>query len=171
MSEEVDKNLNKIESMNGWFSQNFTIFNIDDYLEHKDFLIYSGDSRGIRRCVINSFPPLKYPRAEDLFIFFRAMLIGASCYVRTPLVKRRHHDNNVSSNFVDAIAINNSNKQLNEDLTYALEQGYLPFIIEDKIRDKISNIKMRDQLYNTKPTFSLRTFIFRCFRKYLGLTR
>lgn len=171
MSEEVDQNLRPIDSLNSFFTNNFTIYNLDDYLEHKDFLIYSGDSRAIKRTVIDSFPKLKYPRAEDLFIFFRSLLLGANCYIRTPLVKRRHHDNNVSSSFATTAIIKKTNMQLHEDLTYALKNNYISENMEKKAREKIEHIKECDILYNTKPTYSFKTFVFRCLRKILKLTK
>lgn len=97
-SQQVDVNLNPIEYGPGNLCPGtYSIYTLEDYLNFKDFIIFSGDSRALRRSVIDSFPPIKYASAEDITLFVRSLLIGSICYIREPLVLRRIHGSNVST--------------------------------------------------------------------------
>lgn len=130
-------------------SDNYTsILTLSDYIRY-DFFIFSDDSRAFRRNVIDSFPKLKYPFAEDIFLFLRCLYIGPIGYVRQPLVKYRQHSSsqmglNRSRKKVTskdrAEFKNKSERQIWEDLDYALEEGYISYEDEEDIRNKIRKL-------------------------------
>ena len=167
-SVEVDEDMKEIYADEEW-DNSFSIFNINDYIEHRDFLIYSGDSRGIRRNVINSFPPLKYPRAEDIHLFIRSMLIGSGCYLRIPLVKRRNHRNNASK--VRSQKYDLFKMQEFEDIKYAREKGYITCRTEKAMYDKVLHVKEVMELYWNPATSNLKTLFYRALSRLFDVRK
>jgi len=66
-----------------------TIVTLEDYVYFDNFILFPGDSRVIRRNVLDVFPPLSHVEAEDIALFFRSILLGSVGYIRQPLVKYR----------------------------------------------------------------------------------
>ncbi|MBP3818131.1 MAG: glycosyltransferase [Butyrivibrio sp.] len=170
MSEEVDDKLKPLYPEKK-YSNNFSLFTKEDYIMFRDFSIYSGDSRGLRRTVIESFPPLRYPEAEDIFLFIRALLIGDGIFIRTPLVKRRHHQKNASMAPFSKKIYNGHKLQVESDLKYALEKAYIDKDLYTKFLDK--NIYLLDfyKLYCVPVYSSLKAFIYRVLRKLFGVIK
>lgn len=161
-------------------SGTYSIFTLADYC-HLNLLIFSGDSRVLRREVINKFPPLRYSFSEDIFLFIRSLYLGEIAFIREPLSLYRQHDSSIMGqhrssqnkrrkvskeelkHFYDTTA-----RQLREDLKYALKKGYIDTIyfsyIENKIEWVIEILKPQD------PSLQYNSFILRCFRKTRKIT-
>ena len=131
-SEECDANLQpKVNT----FRENITpnhdsIMTLEDYVYFSDFILFPGDSRVLRRSVLDTFPPLKYTKAEDMALFFRSILIGSVGYIRQPLVKYRIYGGNVTcKKEVDVEVVSqdrlNMYKQFKEDVNIAVQKGYI----------------------------------------------
>lgn len=130
-----------------------SIFTITDYIKY-NFYMFSGDSRVLRRSVVTAFPPLKYSYSEDVFLFLRSLYIGSIAYLREPLVLYRQHSESImgknrlkvkiSKNDIKRFELT-TQKQINEDLHYALEKGYISekdiYHIRCKIQDVINWLK------------------------------
>lgn len=169
-SEEVDIDLRPIEKYEDEWDNSYSIYNKNDYFEFNDFFIYSGDSRGLRRTVIDSFPPLKYPRAEDIYLFVRSVILGSGCYIRMPLVLRRHHEANASAAKTTKEIISNGNLQFEADVNYAYEKGFISETEKQKFMKKIFFYKKYQKTYFLDPKKNIRTFVYLCLRKLFGVT-
>lgn len=103
-----------------------SIITLEDYVLY-DYFIFSGDSRVIRRKVIESFPKLRYPAAEDIYIFIRSLYVGSVAYIRQPLVLYRQHKNNVSklTHISKEVFEQTVQRQILEDLDYAVTHHFL----------------------------------------------
>ena len=115
-----------------------SIITLEDYVLY-DYFIFSGDSRVIRRKVIDSFPRLSYPDSEDIYIFLRSLYIGSVAYIRQPLVLYRHYAGNYSRNHTstDTVFSQTVEKQIWEDLDYAIAQGYIQDFQKDCIARRL----------------------------------
>lgn len=157
-SKEVDAQLKPLDNNMEWDSS-YTIYTLNDYIEHRDFIIYSGDSRGIRKDVINKFPPLKYPRAEDIYIFLRSLLLGSACYIRQPLVLRRNHENNASKirnkKYEEFIL------QTTEDIKYAYQNKFITLRKKEMLNKKMAYVKEQFELYWNSPFSGIKPFFYR----------
>lgn len=162
LSAEVDKELNLINKDAEW-NGSISIYNADDYIHYRDFVIYSGDSRGIRRSVIDAFPPLECSASEDIFLFIRSIMIGSGCYIRKPLVKRRNHENNFSRRKVKKQDI--FEKQANIDIEYALHAGYISKSKADKLKNKVHHVREIFELYGGSPYSSVKVLFYRMLSK------
>lgn len=178
LSELIDENGNTIENKsieNVSIGQN-SIICLADYIQYPLF-IYSGDSRVLNRKVIDCFPPLKYPDAEDIFLFVRSLYIGSVAYIRKPLVKYRQHSNSVmyrsrNSRIVSRkrkICYKNAILQLKEDLSFALYKGYITpnhsKIIEKKIKQLVYVLKPRNRtIFHRGIRFTLRKISDICIK-------
>lgn len=147
---QVDMNLNSLNRYIGGtplISNNYSLFSLDDYINFGEWLIFSGDSRVIRRSVIDAFPPLKYSNAEDIFLFIRSMYIGSIAFVRKPLSLYRQHGASVmgqhrrkSEEHIYATEDelenfkNTTEKQIWSDFEYAISHGY----IKEECREMVS---------------------------------
>ena len=160
---EVDEKLQPIDN-NEEFDGSYSIYKIDDYVNFKDFLIKSGDSRGLRRCVIEKFPPLQYPKAEDLYLFIRSFLVGSVCYIRKPLVLRRHHNNNVSSQKSDRNSLERFKKQVDDDIEYAKSKNYITNYVYKQMKQKEKKIYNISMYTFTSIFYSPKVFIYRLVR-------
>ena len=136
----VDKNLNKIPASPGRLLniKNNTILTLEDYVYNCfSFLLFSGDSRVLRRSVIDAFPPLEYVEAEDIYLFIRSLYIGSIAYIRQPLVLYRQHNDSVMNKernktleekkkdreeYEDKKDVR---KQLEADLDWAIKHNYV----------------------------------------------
>lgn len=151
LSEQTDMNLKPTINYEQQCSvHNYSIFTLDDYLSYYDFRIFSGDSRALRREVIDKFPPLSEAHAEDIFLFFRSLLLGSICYIREPMVKRRIHNSNVSLRQATADGIIDFRLQMMRDLAHSLNMGYIPKFLEPRIINKI------DQMYRNLEYWALK---------------
>lgn len=168
-SVEVDENLKEIPVHSKEWDNSFSIYNINDYLEHRNFIIYSGDSRALRRDVVTSFPPLEFAKSEDLSLFVRSLLIGSGCIVREPLVKRRHHGNNASAK--KGVSYEPVRRQMYEDIQYAYNRKYITKLQKEKMEKKADYIKEQFELYWDSSTRSIKTIFYRVLRKIFGVTK
>lgn len=117
----------------------FTILTLNDYLRY-NIGCFSGDSRALRRSVIDSFPPLSYARSEDYFLYLRSLMIGSICYIREPVLLRRLHGNNVSSYIPTREGNKRNFQQFKADIEWAAEKGYISNKAENKLMEKITGI-------------------------------
>ena len=161
---EVDEKLQAINERDE-FDGSYSIYTIDDYISFKDFLIKSGDSRGLRRCVIEKFPPLQYPEAEDLFLFIRSFMIGSVCYIRKPLVLRRHHNNNISSQKSNRTSLEQLEKQIDFDIEFAKSRNFITDYVYKKMKQKGKKIYNIFMYTYTSIFYSPKVFIYRVARK------
>lgn len=125
-----------------------SIFTLRDYVR-SGIMIESGDSRVLRRKVIDSFPPLKWSYSEDIFLFIRGFYVGDVALIHEPLVKYRQHDSSIMGKkrltkqvtkeqcrvFEDTTV-----RQLNDDLGYAIEHHYIQPEQEELVRGKINDV-------------------------------
>lgn len=162
---EVDENLKPLDLDNEVWDNTYSIYNLNDYFSYKDFFLYSGDSRGLRRDVINSFPPLRFPKAEDIYLFIRSILIGSGCIIRTPLVKRRHHASNVSSKYSTNEMIALAEKQFYTDLEHALRNRYINEIQYKLMKRKLTYLIDYERLYWRNPFKNFKSLFYRALRK------
>lgn len=123
---QVDQNLQPISGSNDCLGKGkYTVLTLNDYCSFRDFFIYSGDSRALRKEVIESFPPLTDAKEEDLELFVRSLLIGSIALIHEPLVKRRIDGNNVSKRAMPVERRMTQNRQMKKDINYAFEKGYI----------------------------------------------
>lgn len=71
--------------------------NIYDYCEFADFVLWSGDTRAIRRLLYDFFGPMVKGKDEDSTYFFRGLLMGTVGHSQECLSFRRTHSQQVSS--------------------------------------------------------------------------
>lgn len=102
----------------------FSIFTLNDIIRYKIGCL-SGDSRALRRSVIEAFPKLDYAKTEDYFMYMRSLMIGSICYIREPILLRRLHDNNVSSTIPTRSRNKTNFLQFKQDIEWALSKGYI----------------------------------------------
>lgn len=140
-SEQVDINLEPISGRNDFICEGeSSVFSLDDYFRFKDFVVNSSDSRAFRRSLIDKFPPLSISKEEDLEMFFRSLLIGQVAIMRTPLVKRRVHGQNISKKAHSIDYRNSQKEQMLSDAKYALERGYINQLQYDRSKKKIEEV-------------------------------
>lgn len=146
---KVDENLRTLNSYTAgthWITGGYSLYSLSDYVLFYDWLIFSGDSRVIRRSVVDAFPPLRYPSAEDIFLFIRSLYIGSIALIRKPLVLYRQHcdsvmwqerekeEKNIYATQEDIENFRNTTeKQIWEDFEYAIRNGY----IEEQCREMV----------------------------------
>jgi len=146
-SQRMDENGIDYE-LSGWeqISNNrYSIYTLSDYI---NFPIYclSGDSRVIRRKLIDAFPPLKYSYSEDVFLFVRSFYLGSVLYLNEPLVRYRQHSESImgksraKKNTMSDIYRHKQTTvvQLRTDLEYAIEHNYLNASESESMQWKIN---------------------------------
>ncbi len=136
----------------------FSIFNLDDYL-HLNMGCFSGDSRALRRSVIESFPPISIAPAEDYFLYLRSLMIGSICYIREPVLYRRLHGNNVSAIIPKRERSRKNFNQFLADIEWALTQGYIGSRDATALRKKTK----KESEYNLRKV--LKAIIYKKVRK------
>ena len=94
----------------------YSIYTLADYISY-DFYLFSGDSRVLRRKVIDAFPPLQYTYAEDIYLFVRSFLLGKVAYLREPLVNYRQHQDSIMGK-------SRKKKKTKDDIYRFKETGY-----------------------------------------------
>lgn len=147
-----------------------SIFTLTDYIKF-NFYMFSGDSRVLRRNVINAFPPLKYSYSEDVFLFIRSLYIGSIAYIREPLVLYRQRPESIMGKSRQKTKITKEDiikfklttqKQLKVDLDYAISSEYISkkdiCIVTNKIQELIKWLRPKNK-----------TFVRRCIRKLLNI--
>lgn len=144
-----------------------SIFTLADFVQ-LPFYIFPGDSRVLRRKVIDAFPPLKYPSAEDIFLFVRSLYLGSIAFLRFPYVKYRRHSESVMSKYYAMKYVSKQDKfhygmavmQLKEDLDFAIDQGYIDNFYSVPLKHKIQTLCLFLKPRN-------KTLLFRAIRKAL----
>jgi len=169
-SEECDENL---KPKHNTFRKLMTpgkdsIVTLEDYVYFSDFIIFPGDSRVLRREVISTFPPLKYVSAEDIYLFFRSLLIGSAGYLRQPLVKYRIYGGNVTcqkQNNQDVLKQKREGAklQMEEDIKVALRNHYIEADDVSLIKKKVAYLL--DHLYPLPVVRKRHSLIYRILRK------
>lgn len=169
-SEECDEHL---QPKNNTFRELMTpgrnsIVTLEDYVYFDDFILYPGDSRVLRRNVIDSFPPLKYVSAEDIYLFFRSLLIGSVGYIRQPLVKYRIYGGNITCQKQIDIAVLEQKKasarlQFEDDMKLALQNHYITETDIPLIEQKISYLV--NWLYPTPKAQKKHSYCYKLLRK------
>ena len=124
--------------------------NIYDYLEFKDFVLWSGDARSIRRSLYDTFGPMTKSKDEDSTYFFRGLLLGTVGHSQERLSYRRSHEQQVSnfSNIKkhkseDFISQPILDSQLAKSLGLITSWLYLQIVYKIKCADRI----LADQYY------------------------
>ena len=117
----------------------YSIYNIDDYLR-MNMGCFSGDSRALRKSVIDAFPPISIAPAEDYFLYLRSLMIGAIAYIREPILLRRQHENNVSAMIPRRDRLKRNYEQFVFDINWALEHNYITERIAKKLKKKTKRI-------------------------------
>lgn len=163
---ETDQDLNPLPTDEEW-DGSYSINTINDYIENPTWFIHSSDSRGLRRSVIDAYPPLKYPRAEDLSFFIRALMVGSECYIRKGYVHRRHHDNNSSSAKLTKDVTQKLITQMNEDVDTAHENGYISIKKVYQIKNKFLYILEYMNLYSNNTIYNLKVIFYKALSKVL----
>ncbi len=129
-----------------------SIINIYDYLEFTDFVLWSGDTRAIKRELYDIFGPLQKGKDEDSSYFVRSMLFGGGAvHSQEFLSLRRWHGKNVSD-------FRNIKKHKTEDfvgqplldIQTALRKGLVTPELAAKMQWKIryADRLLADQYYN-----------------------
>lgn len=86
-----------IKKRNQEIVSNISSINIYDYFEFANFILWSGDTRSIRRSLYDTFGPLIKGKDEDSSYFFRGLLLGCIGHSQECFSLRRHHDLQVSN--------------------------------------------------------------------------
>ena len=134
-------------------NRSVSCFNINDYLEFQDFIIFSGDSRAFKREVYDFFGPIKYGKDEDSTFFIRCLIYGNICYARESQVLRRWHGMNVSDiNNIKRIDFDDITKQPYIDIELALNKNIISLDEAKNLHYKIRNMYriFLDQYYSKK---------------------
>lgn len=142
-----------------------SINTINDYISNGSWFIHSSDSRGIRRNVIDSFPPLKYPFAEDLSFFLRALLVGSECYINEGYVYRRHHECNTSSRKWEKETIDKLKQQMQEDVNYAIDRKYISEAKAKDVKNKYLYSLKYWSIYSPSEINPVRSLFYRFLSK------
>lgn len=77
--------------------QSISSINIYDYFEFKDFVLWGGDARAIRRTLYDTFGPMTKSKDEDSTYFFRGLLLGTVGHSQERISFRRLHEQQVSN--------------------------------------------------------------------------
>lgn len=144
-------------------NRSVSCFNINDYLEFQDFLIFSGDSRAIKREVFDFFGSIQYGKDEDSTYFIRSLIYGNICYARESQVLRRWHGMNASDfNNIKRINFDDIAKQPFLDIDLALSKSVLSKEEAENLRRKIKSIYriLLDQYYCKKSKWYKFLFIY-----------
>lgn len=138
---QVDKNLKPLDQ-NQYASEGmYTILTLDDYVHvGSEFWLYSGDSRAIRRSLVEKFPKLQCCNNEDLPTFVRALILGPTALIRKPFVLRRIDGNNTSLVLRFKQEGKGLAKQLYQDVAFALNRQYITTEVAMLLYKKVDNI-------------------------------
>lgn len=161
---ETDSNLKPFITEEEW-DNSYSINTVNDYIDNKTWFIHSSDSRGLRRNVIETFPPLKYPKAEDMSFFIRALIVGSECYIRKGYVYRRHHDFNSSSASFTKDISTKLLKQMNEDVDLALEKKLITQKKANDIKAKFNFAMKYMSTYGRNSRIDITSFFYRFLSK------
>ena len=161
---ETDSELKPLETNDEW-DGTFSINTVNDYIENKTWFIHSSDSRGLRRSAIDAFPPLKYPKAEDMSFFIRALMVGSECYIRKGYVYRRHHSFNASSAKWTKDISERLIKQMNEDVDLALEKKLITQKKANDIKTKFNFAMKYMSTYSRNSRIDITSFFYRFLSK------
>ena len=97
LSIPCDSNLQPLKALSTLCTVNsISSINIYDYLEFTDFVIWSGDTRSIRRSLYDIFGDLTKSKDEDSAYFLRGLLLGSVGHSQEAMSLRRTHELQVS---------------------------------------------------------------------------
>lgn len=132
---------------------NYSLLTLSEYLNYqfREFYLFPGATRMRRRKLLESFPPLGTAPDEDIYWFIRSLYMGTIAFIHIPLLKYRRHENNITTlrekkggdnkvykkRFLLKAA---SEKQLYDDLDYAVKKCYIDVEHREIMADKISRI-------------------------------
>lgn len=157
----------------------YSIYTLADYVSY-DFYMFSGDSRVLRRKVIESFPKLQFSYSEDTFLFVRSLLLGNVIYLREPLVYYRQRQNSImwkSRNTKKTKEDINrfdetSYKQLKADFDFAVKNNYITptemSFVECKIEQLASWLRPKRKTIWWRGVHRLSKYSYTLFNKILS---
>jgi glycosyltransferase involved in cell wall biosynthesis len=143
-----------------------SVYTMWDYVG-LSLMMSAGDSRVIRRKVLDSFPPLQWSYAEDVFLYIRSFYVGDVALIHEPLVQYRQHDSSIMGKQKKRKRItradydkyrNTDEKQIRADLDYAITKGYVALNQVEVVTTKIESV-----IEWLRP--KKRTFIHKSIRK------
>lgn len=167
-SKETDSNLDVINKDGEW-DNTFSINTLADYVENQNWFIHSSDSRALRRNVIEAFEPLKYPKAEDMSFFLRALMVGSECYIRTPFVMHRHHETNASHERWTQEMKNLLERQMCEDVECAVRSQLISGKMAEKVKKKFNYSLLYLTTYGPTAFKSFSSFFYSVLSRVLDV--
>lgn len=131
-------------------TNSMSVINIHDYIEFSDFVLWSGDTRSIKRTLYDEFGPLIKAKDEDSSYFFRGLLLGSAGHSQEQLSLRRNHDLQVSkfSNIKKYVSANFVDQPLS-DINTALQKRLISDRTAFQMRCKVlcADRILADQYY------------------------
>lgn len=165
-SDEVDKDLHSIGGYQ--WDKSFSIYTVYDYISFRDFIIYPGDSRAVRRRVAEAFPKLLLSNDEDYAFFIRSLMLGSNLFIRYPYVKHRNHSNNISHK--RNLDYSNLIAQVENDISFALTNRYISSKTADLLLNKFHHVIDVFNIYWNSPFSSPRNLFYRLLHKFFKVT-
>lgn len=153
------------------WNNKYSIYNLDDYSSLPYLFMTSGDSRAIRKDVVNKFEKLRYSRDEDIYLYFRSLLLGSVLYIRSPLVSRRIHENNMSGNYSSKSLISTMQQQMMTDLEFAYQKGFININEFNMAKSKVGYVVDHFKNYTMDPRKHFNVLFYRGLSHFLKLTR
>lgn len=155
-------------------SGGYALMSLTEYVTFKDFFLFPGASRAIRRKVLEAYPPLDTAPDEDINLFVRSIMLGDIAFIHEPLLLYRRHETNITKlRSQKGGAANDVRKRqiakeayLNQfavDLDYAIKHNYVKKEFKQQIWNKL---KRSFDEYISVPQF---TIIQRVFSKLIRI--
>ena len=142
----------------------YTIMTLDDYVQSgSEFWLFSGDSRALRRNVVEKFPRLEICKNEDLPTFIRSIMLGPTAMIREPYVLRRIDGNNTSLILRFNQEGKNLSKQLYNDVAYALSNHYVTKEAAIELYKKIDNVIVDMKFIDVRRIFPPIIYLYKAF--------
>lgn len=141
-SAQVNERLEKINDDDLLSEGQTSIITIADYINSNIFFwLFSGDSRAIKREVVDAFPCLETCHNEDLPFFIRSIIVGPTAIIRKSLVMHRLHSKNESKKVRFKQEGNDLFIQIEKDIKYAIDKNRLSTREAQLLRRKVREIK------------------------------
>ena len=96
-------------------------------------------------------------------------MFGSVGYIRKPLILRRHHNNNVSSQKTDRNSLESLKKQIDVDIEYAKSKNYITDYCYNLMKQKAKKIYNIFMYTFTSMFYNPKVFIYRVARKLYHL--
>ena len=142
----------------------YTTMTLDDYVQSgSEFWLFSGDSRALRRNVVEKFPRLEICKNEDLPTFIRSIMLGPTAMIREPYVLRRIDGNNTSLILRFNQEGKNLSKQLYNDVAYALSNHYVTKEAAIELYKKIDNVIVDMKFIDVRRIFPPIIYLYKAF--------